>query len=267
MVAEFIRRGKAAPHESLESLVMDIMGSGREQGFRASETTTKTKSKPTFFTYPGSLRKVIKAICRDWWLAYDIIKDVTAEEGRVFKLKIRWKIQKNRRNNEPVTYTRDDDNPDFCVVTRTLSMIKRAKNLGQSDNLPLAVYRDKNGKTVYLTAKDLTDYIRNVARSVHPTMPESEIMKFSCHSIRVWACVLLHEAGKDGEYIKKRLRWLSECYRVYLRDTEGLASQHNQSLREYADLIKAMTTMNLPDDVNYTIGEDEEMGTYDDPDG
>jgi hypothetical protein len=120
-----------------------------------------------------------------------------------------------------------------------LCMIDRARALGQPDNLPLAVYRDRNGQKVYLTSAALTRYIRDVARTVHPNMSQTDIQKFSCHSIRVWACVLLHEAGKKGDYIKKRLRWLSDAYRVYLRDTDVLASQHNDCLREYADLIKS----------------------------
>jgi hypothetical protein len=100
-------------------------------------------------------------------------------------------------------------------------------------------------------------------------MSKKETMRFSCHSICVWACVLLYEAGKKGDYIKKRLRWLRECYRIYLRDTEKTASQHNECLRENSDLISAMklTQINLPNDVEYTVEEDEEMGVYDDLDG
>ncbi len=94
-------------------------------------------------------------------------------------------------------------------------------------------------------------------------------MKFSCHSIRVWACVLLHEAGKKGDYIRKRLRWLSHCYRVYLRNTQTMAQQHNKCLKQYEDLIKAMqlSSINLPENVDYLVEEDEEMGEYEDPDG
>ncbi len=37
--------------------------------------------------------------------------------------------------------------------------------------------------------------------------------------MRVWACVLLVEAGKLTDYIKKRLCWLGDSFRMYLRDT------------------------------------------------
>ena len=48
--------------------------------------------------------------------------------------------------------------------------------------------------------------------------------------LRVYACVLLHEAGKDGPYIKLRLRWLSNCFEVYLRNTDKIRAQHNDAL-------------------------------------
>ena len=270
MVAEFIKRGKAADHDSLEACALDVIISGREMGLRASEVTTTTSTKPDYFKYPRSERYVVKAMCADWWTSLDkdgnTIENDIELRNLVKKMIIYWKIQKNRRNNDPVTYVVDED-PDFCIVHAILSMKTRARNLGQPDHLPLAVYRDKNGKKVYLTSRALTNYIRDVAKAVHPTLSKKELMKFSCHSIRVWACVLLHEAGKKGDYIKKRLRWLSECYRVYLRDTEVLASQHNQCLREYADLINSIRLRNLPDNVEYSVDEDTEMGDYDDLDG
>ena len=52
----------------------------------------------------------------------------------------------------------------------------------------------------------------------------------STHSIRVYACTLLHETGKDGPYIKLRLRWLSNCFEVYLRNTDTITAQHTQAL-------------------------------------
>jgi hypothetical protein len=45
-----------------------------------------------------------------------------------------------------------------------------------------------------------------------------ELKWYSTHSLRVWACVLLDEAGQLPDYIKKRLRWLGDSFRMYLRD-------------------------------------------------
>jgi hypothetical protein len=48
--------------------------------------------------------------------------------------------------------------------------------------------------------------------------------------LRVWACVLLDEAGKPPDYIKKRLRWLGDSFRMYLRDTAIIQHQHVDAL-------------------------------------
>jgi hypothetical protein len=59
---------------------------------------------------------------------------------------------------------------------------------------------------------------------------------------------LLDEAGKLPDYIKKRLRWLVDSFRMYLWDTAIIQHQHNNELlaasQELMDLIVA-----LPKDV------------------
>jgi hypothetical protein len=74
------------------------------------------------------------------------------------------------------------------------------------------------------------------------------LKKYSAHSFCVWACVLLDEVGKSPEYIKKRLCWLGDSFRIYLRDTTIIHSQHLDALQassqEVMDLIAT-----LPDEV------------------
>ena len=48
----------------------------------------------------------------------------------------------------------------------------------------------------------------------------------------MYACVLLSESGKDGTYIKLRLRWLSNCFEIYLRNTDNIAVQHGNALED-----------------------------------
>jgi hypothetical protein len=62
----------------------------------------------------------------------------------------------------------------------------------------------------------------------------------------VWDCVLLDKAGKLPDYIKKRLRWLGDSFRMYLRDTAIIQYQHVDALlaalQEVMDLIAAFPT-------------------------
>ena len=62
-------------------------------------------------------------------------------------------------------------------------------------------------------------------------MPKETLLKYSCHSVRVWACVCLDEVGKQPDFIKKRLRWVGESYRVYLRDTNKINEQNRDALK------------------------------------
>lgn len=268
MIAEFLRRGDIAHPHSFEALVKDLVISGREIGYRASEISQTASTKPNYHTYPRTQRKVIKSICEDWWTAYDVnnnvINDILTNEDAVHKMRITWLIQKNRQNGEKLTYARDTTNELFCVPRAIISMIRRARDLNQPSHLPLSVYKDSKGAVRYLTCKSLNDYIKQIAKAVHPNITAEDLSKLTIHSMRVLAAVLLHEAGKRGDYIKKRLRWLSDSYRIYLRDTELLAVQHNSALGNYADIIDSLrlSQVNLPPNSTNTVVIDHEMGDY-----
>ena len=114
-----------------------------------------------------------------------------------------------------------------------LNIMTRAQVLGATEpEDTLCVYKDKKGTVVYLTGNDMTSYYRFVMRLTRPSITEADLALISTHSLRVYACVLLHEAGKDGPYIKLRLRWLSNCFEVYLRNTNKIREQHNDALHE-----------------------------------
>jgi hypothetical protein len=113
----------------------------------------------------------------------------------------------------------------------------------------------------YLTRNEATKYIQKITKSVHPDMTAHELSFFSCHSFRVWAAVLLHEAGQDGDVIRIRLRWLSEAYRVYLRNTEKTADLHNKALESNADeLLLELSSQELPILPTQEVDIDNEMG-------
>jgi nitrate reductase alpha subunit len=110
--------------------------------------------------------------------------------------------------------------------------------------LPIAVYKSKQGKTLYLTGNKIAELLRAAVRAIRPDATKEELKRYSAHSLRVWACILLNEAGKSPEYIKKRLRWLGDSFRMYLRDTSIIQHQHvdvlRAALQEVLDLIAAL---------------------------
>jgi hypothetical protein len=85
--------------------------------------------------------------------------------------------------------------------------------------MPVAVYKTKKGKAIYLTGNKIAKLLRKAIKEVRPDTTPYELKWYSAHSLRVWACILLNKAGKLLDYIKKRLRWLDDSFRMYLRDT------------------------------------------------
>ena len=86
-------------------------------------------------------------------------------------------------------------------------------------------------------------------------------MRFTSHSIRVWAVVLLDEAGMNPDFIKSRLRWMGDSYRSYLRDTAVLQQKHISALeRSSNDFINLFgeNRATLPD----IVPIDDAMGPH-----
>ena len=96
---------------------------------------------------------------------------------------------------------------------------------------------------IYLTGNKIAELLRKAVKSVRPDTTSEELKRYSAHSLRVWACVLLDEAGKPPDYIKKRLCWCGDSFRMYLRDTLAIQLQHVDAFREASwevmDLISA----------------------------
>ena len=90
-------------------------------------------------------------------------------------------------------------------------------------------------------------------------MGRDQLNLISSHSLRVTACVLLHEAGKDGTYIKLRLRWLSNCFEIYLRNSDIIMAQHESALAPFHERVKHFAL----DLVGLFEPEDDPAGTPD----
>jgi hypothetical protein len=95
---------------------------------------------------------------------------------------------------------------------------------------PLAVF--DSGLLVKLIADThITTSIRQLAVAVYGPMSPEALQRFSSHSLRVGACVILHANGKNEVFIKQRLRWRSDSFMNYLRDVPILALEHAMVLR------------------------------------
>ena len=99
--------------------------------------------------------------------------------------------------------------------------------VGVPPSLPIAVFFNHTGHSQYIDDKHVEQLLRTLASQVYNITNNQDLSRFTCHSIRVGACVLLHEANSNSDFIKFRLRWNSDSYLMYLRNTPKLAQQHN----------------------------------------
>ncbi len=86
-------------------------------------------------------------------------------------------------------------------------------------------------------------------------------MRYSSHSRRVWAIVLLNKAGMNPDFIKSWLHWMGDSYRLYLQDTAVLQHEHitalDKALDEFFTLFGENWTA-LPN----VVPLDDNMGQY-----
>jgi hypothetical protein len=110
--------------------------------------------------------------------------------------------------------------------------------------MPVTVYKMKKGKVIYHMGNKITVLLWKAVKKVRPDTTPDKLKQYSAHSLRVWACVLLNKEGKLPDYIKKRLRWLGDSFRMYLRDTAIIQHQHVDALlatlQEVMELIAAL---------------------------
>ncbi len=177
------------------------------------------------------------------------------------RLKVTYQIQKNRQNSQCITLVTNNNHPDICPVWAAYRIFLHAKRLGQSNLQPMAVFVNKHGITRYLTGKKISDILQSIARAVHPDLLEDAIKRYSSRSGRVWALVLLDEAGMTPDFMKSCLCWMGESYRLYLRNMSILQWKHVDALSKESDEVMRLLGNN-PDILPNIIPVDDEMGEY-----
>jgi len=125
----------------------------------------------------------------------------------------------------------------------------------------MGVYVNTSGILKYLTGNKISEVLQSVARVCRSDLTKDEIMRFSSHSGRVWAVVILDEDGMQPDFIKSRLRWMGDSYRLYLRDMSILQQKHLTALdrasTEFTTLL-GENRMTLPD----VVPVDNTMDSY-----
>ena len=237
--------------DSVDSVLFNAVALGRITGFRLGEFAQTKQSVIDYHTYPSG-KKVVKAMTSNDFEFFDsrgsrLTNFDESDFEAVSSMKITWRIQKNRQNGQSLKIAADKSNPSICPVRNAMQLVERARRYNRPSDLPLCFYKNKDGKTLYLTGSKIAELFRKAAKAAYPEMLPDDVSKYSAHSIQVWACVLLDEAGKSPDFIKKRLRWMGDSFRMYLRDTPIINQQHRDALQsastEAMEMIAAMTLL------------------------
>ena len=112
-------------------------------------------------------------------------------------------------------------------MTAAYRIYQRALRLCISHDTPLAVFLTSRNTIRYIDHSMVEQTLKLLATQVYNITNKQELQRYTCHSLRVGACVLLHSSNASADTIKWRLRWKSDSYRMYLRDTAAIAQTHN----------------------------------------
>ena len=145
-------------------------------------------------------------------------------------LQIKWRFQKN---GQIVSFAHTYDNPHLSPVRAAERILSRAKRLQLPPQAPLAIHKTQLKKSStssysFIFHTQVERSLQYLAKTVYNISSQQELKKYSCHSVRVGACVLLHSSGADSLTIKFRLRWRSDSFMEYLRNTPRLAALHSK---------------------------------------
>jgi len=136
-------------------------------------------------------------------------------------------------------------------------MVLRARCLGQLDSILVACYSYKE-ELVYLMSKRIVTFFQKAVKSIYPKTSKADLLRYSAHLLRVWACVLLDKAGMSPEFIMSCLRFMGNFFRMYLCDTGIIQDKSCNILwaasQEVIDLI-AGSSANIPDLAGLSIVE------------
>ncbi len=249
IAAEAINLGQQADQDSVDSLVANIICLARFVGPRLSEYANKQMKKITYHTW-GSGTKIVRSWIAKDFTFYDTDGVQIHLHGRssdeilslyqmIHYMKITWRIQKNRRNGQSLKIPVERSHERVCPVYNALQIVRRKVRLDPMNlDTPVCVYVAQNSTSpLYLTGAKVKSLIHRAIDIVNPNMSQQERQKYSAHSLRVWACVLLDQAKKPPSFIKQRLRWQGESYRLYLRDTLHQSQSHRDALSANTNVI------------------------------
>jgi hypothetical protein len=156
----------------------------------------------------------------------------------VQKCFLTFRTQKNGDHGEKRLFTQRRVENGSSFIKPMYRIVDRFVSLrGPNDfTTPLSVFKsDSDGTAKLITETDITLVMRALAAKAYNLCPKrnkKDLQKWSAHSLRIGACVILHAVGFSPTQIKWLLRWRSDAFMVYLRNLAVLGHQQQDALDE-----------------------------------
>jgi hypothetical protein len=152
-------------------------------------------------------------------------------------IRIRFRYDKGGRTNfsertfNCVT-SLDESLAFLCPVATSLRVLLRWSLICRDPTAPVFCFKPTpNSKRRFLMDSRVTTALRTAVISLYPDpshIYRINIKDVRTHSVRVYACLVLHQAGFQDFEIEYKLRWCSKAWMVYIR--ENLANIPSQTL-------------------------------------
>jgi hypothetical protein len=228
MVEAAHERASHCHPDSLSSALFDWFALGLSAGIRLSEWAQHSQYSVACISGKNSLPvAVIRSDVTFFDRNHHVLNDIDLSSGGpppAFA-RLRWRVQKNGNNGETQPYAASGT--VHCPVLALVRITQRACRLSLGPNLPLSIYTSQLHAMVrYIDDSAIALSLQSLAQTCYGPLDHASLNRFSTHSIRVGACVVLNAAGKAGAFIQQRLRWRSEAFLMYLRDIPELALAH-----------------------------------------
>jgi hypothetical protein len=199
------RRARNSPPYELRSALTDWFGAMLQAGGRLSEWA-QPKGASEFSKVTKNFRGDPKAFCLGdvEFLGEGKRRLSTAfalsHRRQVRYVNITWRTQKNGQHGEIVMFSHSARCTDLDVVNSWLNIVARFLRLvGHRADLPLAIYRDPvRQSTLFITSTEIDALLQSLAVEAYPFNRSAHrdlIARFTSHSPRVGACVVLQALG------------------------------------------------------------------------
>ena len=119
----------------------------------------------------------------------------------------------------------------YSATRARFCMYRRSQRLGRKHHEPMAVFKNDRGQVRYIIDTMVNKLLRDAASvTLNLKRDHPELKLWPTHSIRVTAANLLYRQQLSDQYIMRRLRWISNAFLVYLRNTIHSADAHSKAI-------------------------------------